>query len=63
MIWVVDLDRVCLQFEFFEMHDSVRRVTFFFLFFQRSGRPRPRSLRALVVSPPDVGIGTTRAVE
>jgi hypothetical protein len=38
------------------MLDSLRRVVVFFLFFEPSGLPRPRGLRAVVVSPPDVGI-------
>jgi hypothetical protein len=38
------------------MLDSVRHVVVFFLFFEPSGLPRPRGLRAVVVSPPDVGI-------
>jgi hypothetical protein len=38
------------------MIDSVRRVVVFFLFFEPSGLPHPRGLRAVVVSPPDVGI-------
>jgi hypothetical protein len=37
------------------MLDSVRRDVFF-LFFEPSGLPRPRGLRAVVVSPPDAGI-------
>jgi hypothetical protein len=38
------------------MLDSVRRVVVFFLFLEPSGLLRPRGLRAVVVSPPDVGI-------
>jgi hypothetical protein len=38
------------------MLDSVRRIVVFFLFFEPSGLPRPRGLRAVVVLPPDVGI-------
>jgi hypothetical protein len=38
------------------MLDSVRGVVDFILFFEPGGLQRPRGLRAVVVSPPDVGI-------
>jgi hypothetical protein len=38
------------------MLDSVRRVVVIFLFVEPSGLPRPRGLRAVVMSPPDVDI-------
>jgi hypothetical protein len=38
------------------MLDSVRRVVVSLLIFDASGLPRPRGLRAVVVSSPDVGI-------
>jgi hypothetical protein len=56
MAGVVVLARVCLHLEIFEMLNSVRRGVIFFLFFEPNGLPRPRGLRVIVVSPPDVGI-------
>jgi hypothetical protein len=43
------------------MLDSVGRVVVFFLFFEQSGLPRPRDLRAVVESPPDVSVWDSKS--